>query len=52
LEVAKADGSYDKLLKSLQKTDLILFDDFGQAKLQTEEAKDLLEIMDDRHGTR
>ena len=52
LEVAKADGSYEKLLKNLQKTDLILFDDFGQAKLQTEEARDLLEIMDDRHGTR
>lgn len=52
LEVARADGSYDKLLKDLQKTDLILFDDFGQAKLQTEEARDLLEIMDDRHATR
>ncbi len=52
LEVAKADGSYEKLLKNLQKTDLILFDDFGQAKPQTEEARDLLEIMDDRHGTR
>ncbi len=52
LEVARADGSYDKLLQSLQKTDLILFDDFGQTKLQTEEARDLLEIMDDRHATR
>ena len=52
LEVARADGSYEQLLKDIQKTDLILFDDFGQAKLQLEEARDLLEIMDDRHGQR
>ncbi len=52
LEVARADGSYTKLLNDIQKTDLILFDDFGQSKLQTEEARDLLEIMDDRHGQR
>jgi transposase len=52
LEVARNDGSYDKMLQYLQKTDLILFDDFGQAKLQLEEARDLLEVMDDRHGQR
>lgn len=52
LEVARADGSYEKLLRDIQKTDLILFDDFGQNKLQAEEARDLLEIMDDRHGQR
>jgi DNA replication protein DnaC len=52
LEVARNDGSYDKMLQDLQKTDLILFDDFGQAKLQLEEARDLLEVMDDRHGQR
>jgi DNA replication protein DnaC len=52
LEVARADGSYEKLLKDIQKTDLILFDDFGQSKLQNDEARDLLEIMDDRHGQR
>lgn len=52
LEVARNDGSYDKMLQDLQKTDLIVLDDFGQAKLQIEEARDLLEIMDDRHGQR
>jgi len=52
LEVARNDGSYDKMLQDLQKTDLILLDDFGQAKLQIEEARDLLEVMDDRHGQR
>lgn len=52
LEVARNDGSYDKLLHDIQRTDLILFDDFGQTKLQPDEARDLLEIMDDRHGLR
>jgi DNA replication protein DnaC len=52
LEIARADGSYEKLLRDIQKTDVVLFDDFGQTKLQTDEARDLLEIMDDRHGQR
>ena len=52
LEVARNDGSYDKMLRELQKADLIIFDDFGQSKLTAEEAKDLLEIMDDRHAMR
>ncbi len=52
LEVARNDGSYDKMLQDLQRTDLLILDDFGQAKLQIEEARDLLEIMDDRHGQR
>lgn len=52
LEVARNDGSYDKMLQDLQKTDIILFDDFGQTKLQLDEARDLLEVMDDRHGQR
>jgi DNA replication protein DnaC len=52
LEVARNDGSYDKMLQDLQKIDLIVFDDFGQAKLEIEEARDLLEVMDDRHGQR
>lgn len=52
LEIARNDGSYDKLLQEIQKTDLVLFDDFGQSRLQPDEAKDLLEVMDDRHGQR
>jgi DNA replication protein DnaC len=52
LEIARNDGSYDKLLQEIQKTDLVLFDDFGQSRLQADEAKDLLEVMDDRHGQR
>jgi DNA replication protein DnaC len=52
LEVARVDGSYEKLLREIHKTNLILFDDFGQAKLQIDEARDLLEIMDDRQGQR
>jgi DNA replication protein DnaC len=52
LEVAKVDGSYEKLLRDIQKTDVILLDDFGQVRLQAEEVRDLIEIMDDRHDQR
>jgi DNA replication protein DnaC len=52
LVIAKGDGRYSKLLSSFAKTDLLLFDDFGIAKLNQDQARDLLEIMDDRHGVR
>lgn len=52
LETAKSDGSYDKLLKELARTDVLLLDDLGLAKISSEEARDLLEIMDDRHATK
>ena len=48
---AKADGSYPKLLVRLAKTRLLLLDDWGLEKLTTAHRHDLLEIMDDRHGT-
>ena len=52
LVIAKGDGRYSKLLSSFAKTDLLLFDDFGIAKLNQDQARDLLEILDDRHGIR
>jgi len=51
-EVARLDGSYDNLLRDLARTDVIVFDDFGLSKLKTGEARDLLEIMEDRHALR
>jgi DNA replication protein DnaC len=52
LIIAKGDGRYSKLLSSFAKTDLLLFDDFGIAKLNQDQARDLLEILDDRYGVR
>ena len=48
---AKADGSYQKLLVRLAKTHVLLLDDWGLEKLTTAHRNDLLEIMDDRHGS-
>ncbi len=51
LTQAKADGSYQKLLVRLAKIQVVLIDDWGLEKLTTAHRNDLLEIMDDRHGT-
>lgn len=52
LAVARGDGRYSKMLRSLAKTDLLVLDDWGLARLNTEERGDLLEIMEDRYQTR
>ncbi len=50
LTIARADGRYLKLLRDFAKTDLVLIDDFGLASLNDDARRDLLEILDDRHG--
>ncbi len=50
LGIAKADGRYNKLLTSLSKTDLLVLDDFGLSKLPEAQCRDLLEVIEDRHG--
>lgn len=52
IAVARADGSYDSFIRKLQKTDLLLLDDWGIAPLQVAEARDLLDILEDRNQTR
>ena len=50
LQLAHADGRYPKLMASLAKTDLIVLDDWGLTSLDTAARRDLLELLDDRHG--
>ena len=50
--IARADGTYPKLLASLAKTEVLVIDDFGLAKLSAEHRRDLLEIVEDRYGVR
>jgi DNA replication protein DnaC len=50
LGLAKGDGRYIKLLAGFAKTNLLVLDDFGLAKLNREHQHDLLEILEDRHG--
>jgi len=52
LAMARADGSYPKLLDRLQKTELLVIDDYGLATLSDSERRDLLEVLEDRHGRR
>ncbi len=50
--IAKADGSYMKLMAQLNKTDVLIFDDWGIGKLTEDQRRDLLEIIEDRYGLR
>lgn len=52
LSLAHSDGRFPKLMAGLAKTDLIVLDDWGLAKLSAEQRRDLLELLDDRHGNR
>jgi len=52
LSLARGDGSYAKLLTRLAKTDVLVLDDWGLIKLNTEQRRDLLEILEDRYGSR
>ena len=52
LAIGRGDGSYAKLLTKLANTDVLVIDDWGLAPLTDESRRDLLEIFDDRHGTR
>ena len=52
LPLARGDGSYAKLLVRLAKTDVLVLDDWGLVKLNAEQRRDLLEILEDRHGSR
>jgi DNA replication protein DnaC len=50
LVIAKGDGSYTKLLTALEKTQLLVIDDWGLATMNEQQRQDLLEILDDRHN--
>jgi DNA replication protein DnaC len=52
LRIAHGDGSYRRLLQLWANTDLLILDDGGLDTLTTPDRKDLLELMDDRHGLR
>lgn len=48
LALARADGSYLKLLAQLAKTDLLILDDWAITPLEGQAQHDLLEVIDDR----
>ena len=52
LTLARADGTYPRLLARLARIDVLVLDDWGLAPLADTERRDLLEIIEDRHGHR
>lgn len=52
LLVARADGSYSKLLARIAKMDLLVIDDWGITPMNEQERRDILEVFEDRHGNR
>lgn len=50
LQNSQADGSLAKLLKKLSRVGLLVIDDFGLTAASGKQYRDLLEILDDRHG--
>jgi DNA replication protein DnaC len=52
LQVAHGDGSFARRLVQLAKLDLLVLDDFAISPMGAPERSDLLEVLDDRVGTR
>ena len=49
LALARGDGRYGKLLRQLARANLLVLDDWGPEPLLPEQARDLLEIVEDRY---
>jgi DNA replication protein DnaC len=52
LRLARADGTYPRLLARFARIDVLVIDDWGLMALADLERRDLLEIMEDRYGLR
>jgi len=52
LALARGDGSYAKVMSMLARTHVIVLDDWGLSALNAEQRRDLLEILEDRHGSK
>jgi DNA replication protein DnaC len=52
LKLARADGTYQRLLARIARFDVLVIDDFAIAPITDPERRDLLELFEDRHETR
>lgn len=52
IALARGVGRYERQLKALGRVDLLVLDDWGLAPLSAEGRRDLMEVVDDRHGRR
>src|SRR5438132_448836 len=51
-KLARADRTYAQLLARFARADVLVIDDWGLAPVKDQERRDLLEVMEDRYGTR
>jgi DNA replication protein DnaC len=49
-KTARLDGTIMKLFEKLAKTQVLILDDFGLARIEQQQLMDLMEIIEDRHG--
>jgi DNA replication protein DnaC len=49
LAMGRAEGRYTRLLARLSKVNLLIMDDWLMAKLTSDQRRDLMEVIDDRH---
>lgn len=52
LRLVHPDGRFPKLMAGYAKTDLIVLDEWGLTRLDAAARRDLVELLDDRHGQR
>jgi len=50
LAIGRGDGSYPKTMKKLLRVSVLIIDDLGLAPMSAAERRDLLEVIEDRHG--
>ena len=52
LRIARADGTYPRVLARFARVDVLLIDDFAISPVSDEERRHLLELLEDRYDTR
>ncbi len=52
LALSRGDGSYATVMRKLARIDVIILDDWGLSPLNAEQRRDLLEILEDRNGSK
>ncbi|WP_415639367.1 ATP-binding protein [Paracoccus nototheniae] len=50
LAIARGDGRHARTMKAIERTELLILDDWGLSVFTVPERRDLLEILEDRHG--
>ena len=48
--MAHGDGRFNKLFRTLTRTDVLILDDWGPDRLTAPQRRDLMEIVEDRYG--